>query len=342
MLTKEQTTGLRQLLSERFSDPDTRLLCFDLGIDIENIRGQTKDERIAELIDYTRRRDMLVELIATGKKLRPDISWPDIPTNEPASRKTDFTELQPSLLITVKQNGTGDFDNIIDAISAIGNVGEIYISSGVYIVDRPISISKTITIIGEGSQKTKLIFQTSTIRQRYGIGFFGEGKLELIGISIHYEGLSCADVLIANKGAVRLFQCKIIGGKRTERRGNGCGGDGIWLYDTAKGEVESCIFYKNAYGTTISGRAKLIINSCVFLENDRFGVYCFGDSHAYIQNSFFVRNGIDGTNNWGNSSIVVVNCEELGTRTNHTPLTIAIAIIIVLSIAIYHLISSSM
>ena len=51
-----KATMLRQILAERFNEGELRTLCFDLGIDYENLPGQGKADKARELVAYFQRR----------------------------------------------------------------------------------------------------------------------------------------------------------------------------------------------------------------------------------------------------------------------------------------------
>lgn len=69
------TTHLRQILTERFSDDELRTLCFDLGLDYALLPGEGKGGKARELVAYLVRRERLSELVEVGQQLRPDIRW---------------------------------------------------------------------------------------------------------------------------------------------------------------------------------------------------------------------------------------------------------------------------
>ena len=74
----ELLTQLRQLLSKRFSDGELRTLCFDLGVEYEDLPGAGKADKARELVDYMDRYERLPDLIRLGRQARPDVPWPDI------------------------------------------------------------------------------------------------------------------------------------------------------------------------------------------------------------------------------------------------------------------------
>ncbi len=77
-LNREQLVSLRQTLEDRLSDDDLRTLCFNLGVDYEDLPGQRKSIKIQELLMYFVRRKNISDLIEVGRRQRPDIPWPEI------------------------------------------------------------------------------------------------------------------------------------------------------------------------------------------------------------------------------------------------------------------------
>ena len=73
---------LRDLLDKCFSISELDTLCFDLGVDPENLSGSTKSERSRGLIAYVLRRNMLDQLVELCNKYRPNTTWPKWDTNE--------------------------------------------------------------------------------------------------------------------------------------------------------------------------------------------------------------------------------------------------------------------
>jgi formylglycine-generating enzyme required for sulfatase activity len=65
---------LRQKLAEHFNKEELRTLCFDLGIEHENL-PDTKDGMARELVAYCERQGRIPELAATCQRLRPRVEW---------------------------------------------------------------------------------------------------------------------------------------------------------------------------------------------------------------------------------------------------------------------------
>ena len=71
--------NLRDLLAYHFSLEELRGLCFDLGLEYEDLPGETRPGRAQSLIEYCLRRGRLPELHRRCTALRPLVDWPDLP-----------------------------------------------------------------------------------------------------------------------------------------------------------------------------------------------------------------------------------------------------------------------
>jgi hypothetical protein len=69
------TIKLRTLIIAHFNDGELRDLCFDLGIDYENLPGQGKSDKARELVAYVQRYERTDELVALCRRLRPNVAW---------------------------------------------------------------------------------------------------------------------------------------------------------------------------------------------------------------------------------------------------------------------------
>jgi len=68
-------TKLRQIVTQYFSAGELRTLCFDLGVDYDDLPGAGKTNKARELISYLQRRDRLPELVEMIRQLRPNAPW---------------------------------------------------------------------------------------------------------------------------------------------------------------------------------------------------------------------------------------------------------------------------
>ncbi len=66
---------LRENINRYYSLDEIESLCFDLGVDFENIGGSSKPGKVLELIQYMERRGRLLELADSCRKFRPHIDF---------------------------------------------------------------------------------------------------------------------------------------------------------------------------------------------------------------------------------------------------------------------------
>jgi hypothetical protein len=71
--------ALHELIGTHFNLDEMTSLAFEMGIEPEEIGGETRAQRALSLIDYCTRHDLLQELVAACIRLRPTVEWPKIP-----------------------------------------------------------------------------------------------------------------------------------------------------------------------------------------------------------------------------------------------------------------------
>jgi hypothetical protein len=76
-LANGRLVELCQNITEHFNLGELRMLCFEMGIDHENLAGETKADRARELVTYCERHGRTPELVTRCRILRPNTSWED-------------------------------------------------------------------------------------------------------------------------------------------------------------------------------------------------------------------------------------------------------------------------
>ena len=79
MITNDLRSKLHQNLADNFSEEELRTLCFDMGVDYENLPAEGKAGKARELIIYLERVGRTAELVEQCRELRSGISWEDTP-----------------------------------------------------------------------------------------------------------------------------------------------------------------------------------------------------------------------------------------------------------------------
>ena len=74
-----------ELIRQHFSDDELRDLCYRLGVNYEDLPAAGKAGKARELVDYAERHGLVSDLVATCRRLRPKVAWPDTPAPEPGN-----------------------------------------------------------------------------------------------------------------------------------------------------------------------------------------------------------------------------------------------------------------
>ncbi|MBK7920014.1 MAG: hypothetical protein IPJ94_27910 [Chloroflexi bacterium] len=72
---RKHLSSLRKEIIERFNEGELRTICFDLGIDFDDLRGDAKSDKARELLEHLERSGRLNALIRLVRELRPGIDW---------------------------------------------------------------------------------------------------------------------------------------------------------------------------------------------------------------------------------------------------------------------------
>ncbi len=92
VLRQKILTELRQILATRFGASELRTLCFDLGMDYDDLPDEGKAAKARELVIHLERRNRISELVRAGKRLRPDIAWETLRQAAPERPSEDEKE----------------------------------------------------------------------------------------------------------------------------------------------------------------------------------------------------------------------------------------------------------
>ena len=66
-------------MTNTFDEEELRTLCFDLGVQYDNLGGRGKAANARELIARLDREQRLPQLIEATRRQRPTVNWPDPP-----------------------------------------------------------------------------------------------------------------------------------------------------------------------------------------------------------------------------------------------------------------------
>lgn len=84
--------NLLQTLTAHMNLNELKTLCFHLNIEDDNVPGDTKDRKAAELISLCQRKRIVLDLLETCRHLNPSAPWPELPISKQASSVNDLTK----------------------------------------------------------------------------------------------------------------------------------------------------------------------------------------------------------------------------------------------------------
>ena len=76
---RKYLVGLRQNLAAHFDRGELHTLCFDLGIDYDDLPGEGKTNKARELVAYLERRSRVSELVSICEQRRAHVAWREPP-----------------------------------------------------------------------------------------------------------------------------------------------------------------------------------------------------------------------------------------------------------------------
>jgi len=66
---------LRMMIHDLFNEIELQDLCFDMGVDYEDLKGESKLDKARQLVLHCERRQIILDLVAKCRKLHPKASW---------------------------------------------------------------------------------------------------------------------------------------------------------------------------------------------------------------------------------------------------------------------------
>lgn len=69
--------GLVKKISERFSEEEIRTLCFEMGVEYDDLRGEGRAAKARELVKWCDYRNRIDDLSLKCFTARPDVDWVD-------------------------------------------------------------------------------------------------------------------------------------------------------------------------------------------------------------------------------------------------------------------------
>jgi parallel beta-helix repeat protein len=210
-----------------------------------------------------------------------------------------FYVWQEAELKVFKQNkldSTILFDQLENAINSANDGAVLHLAAGDYVLSKSLDIQKSITLIGAGKTKTRILSSAP------GYALFFDGiQLHLQGIDFEHIGQAESEVLMILNSTFSIQGCRIAGGYSP--KSSISNGNGLYLYGYSDGKITESIFEHNAYdGIYVANNSSLTLEDNELSNNGIMGVAFWDTSQGNVSNNVMRLNGWAGAVFTGYSS----------------------------------------
>lgn len=207
----------------------------------------------------------------------------------------------------------------IRAVKNARDGASIALEPGEYRLPEGLTITRSITLIGAGRDKTRIVSDA----ELFVVKFDAQGSLAASDLSFIHDGTGKADVVVIENGSFSFERCGFSGGIRNPEK-DATTGDGLWVRDNARGRITDSLFSGNGlHGLEIQGSASLTLDGNTFERNKEDGFVFFDDSTGMARNNTSRENGLHGVSvaERANPTLegnVLENNKEVGLRYSGT------------------------
>lgn len=189
---------------------------------------------------------------------------------------------------------TADQDLAV-VIDAADDGDTLYLAAGTFTLAQGIEITKSLTIIGAGSDQTTIISTLPGEDFMAMIKYSGTGSLSIQGVKLLYDGKDPSTVMLIYSGSVMLSECYLGGATLTDSGSGLCDlyieGDvvvNIVDCQIAGGMADNAMDSSKGApgGIYVGGTASLTVEGGE-ISDANLGIYAFGDAETTIKNTTF-------------------------------------------------------
>ena len=172
----------------------------------------------------------------------------------------------------------------------------IRISAGTYRFDRPVKISSSVTLVGDGKGSTR--FTSTAPGECFSIE--GPVRCSIAGINFEHEGDTVGTVFQVKAEKAEFRNCSFSGARRISEDDEN--GGGLVVSGRTDVSCDECEATRNEnVGFVFSDDARAVVSSCTAEGNGPAGFLVNGRCAATLRNSRAIRNE-NGIAYFGNSS----------------------------------------
>ncbi len=201
-----------------------------------------------------------------------------------------FYVWQEAQLKAVKQknlNSIVAFDDLENAINTAKVGAVLHLAAGDYVLSKSLDIQKSITLIGAGKTKTRILSSAD----RYAL-FFDGIQLHLQGINFEHVGQENSDILLIENSTFSIEDCRFTGSAKPTSNEVGIG---LYLYGHSDGVISKSLFDHNStYGMYIANNSSVKLEHNKFNNNGSVGVAFWDTSQGEVLENTMQSNELAG------------------------------------------------
>ncbi|PMQ01335.1 MAG: hypothetical protein CBR30_06685 [Dictyoglomus sp. NZ13-RE01] len=196
-----------------------------------------------------------------------------------------------------------DVDALIKEIENAPPGSVIRLQAGLYKFDKPLQITKSLTLEGEGIDKTRISYIGSEENEHLIQIFSIDDNVHVTIRNICFEYTSYVkndvnpDIILASDSTFEIQSCAFTGAKNVT---------GLFLLEETRGVVRDCKFYDIDVGVAASENAEVIIEDNIFWNN-QVGITFIGNSKGTVRKNIYVKNKTGGIGIYDEAVVVLEN-----------------------------------
>lgn len=174
-----------------------------------------------------------------------------------------------------------------DAIDGLKDGGTLRLQKGTYTLSEPLVIVKSVTIVGDGLEATRVVGATGESV----VEFNGHISATVSGVGFERDGDEAGDVVDVVAADVAFEKCAFAGGVA----GDAAGGNGLGLFNDSTATVSGCLSVKNGRsGIHAQDDTQVTISTTTCSQNGDAGIAFLGRAGGLAEKNICEKNTIDG------------------------------------------------
>lgn len=227
----------------------------------------------------------------------------DTRTPRPTPSRTPTRPAGPTM-VWLEADGSGDYPDLATAVQDLHAGSTIVLGSGTFILDQPLTIDKSLSLLGQGMDRTRITSRAGG----YVLRFKGSDTFVMEDLTVAHESSEPADVVQVEGGDMSFTGCRFTGAE-----GQG-GGANLEISGGTTGSVSGCRLDEDygVIGIAISGSATVEVRDTT-IRNHTLGILVSQNAQPVIVDNTIEKSWKYGIQFEGNAGGSVSHNQISGT-----------------------------